>query len=203
MKKVFSIIIMVVAFIGITLTSIDSMFISNTNHPLLEGVKLYRYFTIQSNFIVGIYFGILSFSRLKDNKTFDKLLGGVMIYITITFLVYMIILDPIYDPQGLNLIGSIISHYITPILVIIFVGYYRNDYLYELNDIKKWIIYPLVYLLFLFIYGLFTGDYIYPFFQVSKIGIIGVLLVSVCMVLFFLIMSFLTVKILSKNKNAN
>jgi len=39
-----------------------------------------------------------------------------------------------------------------------------------------WITYPLMYLLFADIHGFVTDDFLYPFFQVSEIGILGLFL---------------------------
>ena len=203
MKKKAQIFISILAFLGISFTLTEVMFLSNPSHPLLEGMDMFRYFTIQSNFIVGGYFLLAALHPIKNNPSFQKILGGVMIYITITFFVYMILLEPIYSPQGLQLVGSILCHYITPILVIAYTMFYKNDYHFVNKDIKLWIIYPLVYLLFLLLHGLITNDYIYPFFQVSNVGVIGLIIVVLFMVVFFLIMSFLLVKILSKSKNVN
>jgi len=190
------------AVLGISLTLFDKMFLSSSSHPLLEGVNMFRYFTIQSNFIVALYFGLNCSNRLKNNKVFDALLGGVVIYITITFIVFLTLLEPIYNPEGLSLIGSTFSHYIVPILVIFYLVYFRSEYSFMIKDIIYWIIYPVMYLVFLIVYGSITGDYIYPFFQVSVVGVTGLIIVIIIMVFFFVFVSFLLVKILSKKENA-
>ncbi|MBN2604469.1 MAG: Pr6Pr family membrane protein [Bacilli bacterium] len=202
MKNKFRVTIFMLAVLGISLTLFDYMFLSGASHPLLEGIYTFRYFTIQSNFIVALYFGMSCSDKWSNHQKFESMLGGVAIYITITFLVFMTILDPIYDPQGLNLIGSTFSHYIVPILVIIYMVVYRDEIHFEKKDILYWISYPVCYLIFLITYGILTGDYLYPFFQVNEVGIIGLIVVTIMMVLFFLLVSFLLVKILSKKENA-
>jgi len=202
MKNKFEITIFMLAVLGITLTLFDTMFLSDATRPFLEGAMLFRYFTIQSNFIVALYFGLRCTTRFTDNKRFEAMLGGVAIYITITFIVFMTMLDPIYNPEGLNLVGSTFSHYIVPILVIIYMIHYRFDYNFVMKDILKWMIYPICYLGFMIVYGSITNDYLYPFFQVSKIGVVGLIIVILIMLIFFLFVSFLLVKILSKKENA-
>jgi hypothetical protein len=55
----------------------------------------------------------------------------------------------------------------------------ENKVRYEWKHLPYWIIYPVCYLLFSLILGTFTGDYLYPFLDISSIGIPGYF-ISVC-----------------------
>lgn len=198
MKKRFAIIIVITAIIGLLSNVVHGIFFEEDNINILNGIRLFKYFTLQSNLIVLIYFLCYSFGNFNKNKIFNKVFGGVLIYITTTFLVYFILLEPLLSPVGLNFVGSLFNHYITPILVIGFFYHFRHDFKFEFKDIKFWIIYPIIYLVFLIVNGLFTNDYIYPFFQVSEIGVIGLIISVIINVLIFLLMSFTLVKIVSK-----
>ena len=88
MKKRFVLIIFGSSVIGLLATIIHGVFFEEETIKIINGVNLFKYFTLQSNLIVAIYFLVYFNGRYKDNKLFNKMLGGVVIYITITFIVY-------------------------------------------------------------------------------------------------------------------
>lgn len=198
MKNKYAFVIIIVSILGLMFSFINTVFFVDEANPFLRGIELFKYFTIQSNLIVALYFSLFLLSKYKDSETFTKMIGGVVIYITITFLVFASLLEPTYSPKGFALIGSIFNHYLTPLLVIGFMYLFRKDYKFQREDLLLWIIYPILYTIFLVIIGQVTNDYIYPFFQVNNIGVIGLILSMIGMIILYLIMSFTLVKIVSK-----
>jgi hypothetical protein len=198
MKNRFALLIVVSSALGLSFVLINTMFIEEVSNRLLNGLALFKFFTIQSNLIVMMYFIMYLTSNFKNNETFKKVFGGVVIYITITFIVFLIFLEPIYNPKGFALVGSLFNHYITPLLVLGFLFKFKDDYTFSFSDTKTWIVYPIIYLLFLFSYGLITNNFIYPFFQVNEVGIIGIIASILVLVILFVLMSFSLVKIVSK-----
>ncbi len=198
MKKTWSLIIVIIGTIGILSHVIYDIVIEYPENPIMS-INIFKYFTIQSNILAIIYFWIVFSLKLDEkNKIFKNMIGAVTIYITITFFVFIIFLEPIYSPKGLNLLGSICLHYINPILVIGFLGYNRKDYEFNKRDVKYWVIYPGLYLIFVIIWGSIINDYLYPFFQVSEIGVSGLIINIVGLLAFFILLSFSLVKIVSK-----
>jgi len=126
------------------------------------------------------------------------MIGGIVIYISITFLIFLIFLEPRYSSKGFALAGSILNHHVTPFSSIYFLYKFRSDYTFNYSFIKAWIMYSIIYLFFLLIYGLITDDYIYPFFQVSLVGVFGMFFSIVGLVMMFIAMLFSWVKIVSK-----
>lgn len=198
MKNRYALFIACSSFLGITLIWTNTIFIAEGSNRFLNGLALFKFFTVQSNLIVMIYFLLYLFSSLKSKKFFNELFGGVVIYISTTFLVFLIFLEPLYNPEGFALAGSILNHYVTPILVLGFLYKFKNDYTFKFTSTKLWIIYPVIYLVFLFTYGLLTKNYIYPFFQISEVGFLGIITSLLGMVILFMFMSFSLVKIVSK-----
>ena len=195
MKKRFVLLVTVSAFLGLFFEIFQH---SVNENSLFEGLKLFRYFTVQSNFIVfGYFLLIVLFPKIDQNK-YHAFFGGVQIYIFITMSVFFIFLERIYNPTGLSLIGSIFSHYITPLLVITFFVLNREDYDFKIKHLLLWITYPLIYLLFAIVHGFITDDFLYPFFQVSEIGILGLIVSILSLISLFTVLSFLLVKIVSK-----
>lgn len=194
MKKII-VALVVLPLFGIILNVTDAI-INDTS-----AFALFKYFTILSNLFVGVYFALLLSGKFKDNVFFNKLFGSVLISITITFIVFAGYLEWTFKSEGLNTYASLLNHYIVPMLTITYFLTNMKLYRYEMKDMTIWLIYPVTYLIFLMVHGVLTGDYIYPFFQVTKIGVFGLVISTVFLTLFFGLMSFLLVKILSKNKN--
>ena len=198
MKNKYALTIVFAASLGILFVITNTVFFNEEENPIISGLGLFKYFTLQSNLIVAIYFSMYLRGNYKENLLFNRLLGGVVVYISITFIVFLTLLEPIYSPKGFALVGSIFNHYVTPILVMGFLYKFRNDYSFKYSDTKVWISYPLIYLAFLLVNGLITNDYLYPFFNVNKIGVIGSILSVVVITIMFVLMSFSLVKIVSK-----
>lgn len=201
MKEKLVILIIFGSALGIDSILIQYIFFEESSTPILHALEMFKYFTLQTNMIVFIYFVLIYLGTFKKNILFNKLLGGVVVYIAITFLVFSIFLEPNVNSQGFGFLGSLLNHYITPILVIGFISRYKDEYLFKFEDIKIWVIYPLIYLVILVVLGLTTGDYLYPFFQVEEVGILGLVLSIVSILVLFLILSFVLVKIVSKKEN--
>lgn len=201
MRKTLEAIIVVLAFAGLLINVLTSTFEDPVS--LTRGLALFRYYTLQSNMIVFMYFGLRFLNKTDSNRNLHHFLGGVTVYITITFAIFAIMLSGTYHPTGWSQVSNILAHYLVPILVIgyTFTEKYIYDYLY--TDITVWIIYPVVYVIFMIIHGMITDDYLYPFFQVSEVGADGLVLMVFTLVLVFAILSFLVMKIVSlqqKNK---
>ena len=198
MKKNWRLLIVLVGSIGILSFVLNEVFTVNPNSPL-SSLNIFKYFTVQSNLVAVIYFCMLIVLKIDHrNVKWKNLIGGVMIYTTITFLIFSIMLEGLWVERGLAKVGSISLHYVNPIMIIGYVVYFRNDYDFKLKDSLIWVIYPVFYLLFLVFWGFFTTDFLYPFFQVSSVGVLGLFISIVGLIGLFFVLSFIVVKILSK-----
>lgn len=196
MKKYLAIALVVFSSIGVLITVFTVTFGETTN--LWRGLGMFRYYTIQSNLIVSIYFSMYLIKDIKNNELFQRLIGGVTIYISITFLVFLLFLQSGYHPTGWSFVSNILLHYLVPLLTITFLVVSREEAVLKFKDPFIWVLYPFLYLIFVIIYGSITGDYIYPFFQVGDIGILGLIFTIIQLVGFFFILSFILMKMVSK-----
>jgi len=198
MKRYWRLFVVVIGTLGILSLIFDEVFVGNPGSPL-QSIHIFKYFTVQSNLVAVIYFWMLLRLKIdKKNEKWKNLVGGVMIYTTITFLIFAIVLEGLWDENGLAQLGSICLHYINPLLIIGYVVYFRKEYNFKFKDSLTWVIYPILYLLFLVLWGLITSDFLYPFFQVSEIGVLGLMASIIGLVGLFFVLSFGVVKILSK-----
>jgi len=202
MKKKLMIVIISSSAVGIILNLVQINFFDDNPDRLLESIKLFRYFTIQSNLLVAVYFALTVSGKFDDSDFFKRFFGSVFLSIFVTGIVFAGYLEWTYVSPGLYKIGSALLHYISPILVTMYLLQSKEDYSFEYKDIKVWLIYPVSYLVYLIIQGVITNDYLYPFFDVPTIGVLGLVISTFFLVLFFFGMSILLVKIFSKKNNA-
>ena len=133
-----------------------------------------RFFTEQTNLMILIW----TFLALiwQDNDKYEKLTGllkgALTTYITVTFLVFHIIITKTYHPIGIDWWTSLFNHYINPILFIIdYFAFERVEYQWKWPI--YWLIYPLFYLIFEVVWSATTGEFLYPFLNYDVLGIGG------------------------------
>lgn len=189
--------ISLLALIGVIFAMVGTA-IDSIQYPLLSALSTLRYFTIQSNLIIFVSFLLHAFLW---NSTTKKLVGGSVLYITITFLGFAIMLESTWDPVGISLIGSILNHYLVPIVSILYLIFFREEFKFKFEDIKQWILYPIFYLIFLLFFGLSTGDYLYPFMDIGELGVVTFIITVIVFVIILVAMSYILIKLTNKKKH--
>ena len=160
-----------------------------------------RTYTIQTNFIALIWLTLALYWKDHTEKAVIKKLKlikgkirtAITLYITITWLVFMVLLQLYYNPTGIEFYTNIMLHYVTPIFFI-FDWYNTNEVALEYKFTIFWLIYPIIYLIFNTFIGSITGTYIYYFLDPTQ-GIIEWLVWILIITLLFLGIGSLYVKI--------
>lgn len=143
----------------------------------------FNYYTVLSNILCVIYFGIrLMYDNTQIPKNpFKRFITSpltkysVTMCITLTFLVYHFLLNPVWNNYSGEItiftIGNYIVHYIIPVLTIIdFLIFDRTKEYLPWYSPFVWMIVPIVYFIFIIIrapllgnIGLSESPYPYPF----------------------------------------
>ncbi|MCK9305809.1 MAG: Pr6Pr family membrane protein [Bacteroidales bacterium] len=163
--------------------------VSSNGEGFVNGLYVFKYFTLQSNLLLMLFScvtlilintgksvgqeSIISREKRskygKMNEWIDKLLSPLLSYILLTGITYALIIAPTANPEGLAKISTILLHYVSPSLAIIYFILFekrRIDY----REIALWIIYPIVFLGWGLYLAIIKGDYLYPFFDIEKLG---------------------------------
>ena len=157
-------------------------------------IRFFSFFTILTNSLVAIYFTDQAISVTKSTRANSSgFLTAITVYITIVGLVYQILLRQIWEPQGLSMLVDELLHSVNPLLVICFWFLYENKSKISYKQIPKWLVFPLVYLIFILFRGSISQFYPYAFIDVSALGLSQVLINSAALVLVFVVMSALFV----------
>lgn len=176
-RNLFRLILVVGTFLGILLNLLESTRVIST----------ISYYTIQSNLLVLITYMIIILNKKPLSEKMLVFKSMVTQAILLTFIVYHLLLDPFFIKGGLNLplFSNFLVHTFTPIMVLI------DDLFFTKHDRLKWnkafiyLLIPLTYLIYVFIYAGLGGIFIYedtisryPYFFLNPdlIGMTNVLL---------------------------
>ncbi len=170
-----------------------------------KSLFLFLFYTIQSNFLVATWL-LLAVIWDKKPELYNNLTGlirgGITVYITVTFVIFALVLAPMMPPGYSFDITNILMHYLIPIYFIVDWILTERTIRYQWNYLLKWIIYPLCYLGLTLIYGLSTGFYPYFFIDLSALGGVMYTLSVAGMTIFILILGIIFIGInrrLTKN----
>ena len=192
MQKTFAILIAVVSWFAVIAQFLLMM--ENRTASVPETIiRFFSFFTILTNTLVAIFFTARS---LHLRVTYKRgVLTAVTIYIFMVGIVYQFLLRHLWHFTGLQLVVNELLHTLNPLLVILFWYSYEKKSGVKYGQIKSWVIYPLVYLIYIMFRGSFSGFYPYPFVDVTTIGLQRTLLNSGLLVFFFIIIAILFVTI--------
>ena len=163
------------------------------------------YYTLQSNIVVAIFLIYLLYRMIKDgedafnNHHLLRLKGGVTIAITLTFMVYSILLAPIADPKDFYNMKNYLLHYFVPIAMILDWLLFDKCKVYKKVDPILWTILPLIYTIFSLIKGYIFripipdqkhSPYPYFFINIDKLGWNGFLVYFVAILIGYMIIGY-------------
>ncbi|MGK5444913.1 Pr6Pr family membrane protein [Micromonospora sp. URMC 105] len=151
---------------------------------------LLPYFTIQSNVAVGLFAGYAAWRAWRARaEPPSALKGAVTLYITITGVVYHLVLANPASPFAMTqperalgeALGNQFLHTVVPLLAIADWALFDQRGRLRVRHAAWWLAFPLAYLGFALVRGLVVHRYPYPFIDAGQLGYAGV---SVSAVLF-------------------
>ena len=161
-------------------------------------------YTMQTNLMVSVWWTLAIIwhnNPEKLKKLSGVLKGAFTLYITVTFVIFALLLSMYYQPTGFAAFMNLIVHYIIPIAFIIDWILTEREIKYEWRYLLYFLSYPLCYLVFAEIYGTFTGNYLYYFLDLNASGITGFIFYIIFLVTFFIAVGCLYIAINRKRMN--
>lgn len=140
---------------------------------------LLPYFTIQSSLAYGAF---AAWAAFRDRVAPPALKGAVTLYVTITGLVYHLVLanpasgfanGPVHRELP-DAIGNQLLHTVVPLLAVLDWLLFDPRGRFRWRYALYWLAYPLGYLAFALVRGLIVDRYPYPFIDVRDLGYDGV-----------------------------
>ncbi|WP_406871996.1 Pr6Pr family membrane protein [Aminobacter sp. P9b] len=161
-----------------------------------SAVFYFSFFTILTN--IGAV--LVYLAALRDAKSGllglfagARARGGVAVAIALVMIVYVTILAPLWQPEGLFLLCDVLLHYVTPILYLAWWLAAGADGSTRWSDIPYWVVYPVLYLIYALARAPIAGEVPYPFLDIATKGATSVALTSLMMTLLFLVLCVIAV----------
>lgn len=139
-------------------------------------VDLLSYFTIWSQIVVGVIMTLLFLNPARDGKAFRVFRIDSVLMITVTGIVYNILIGPKFPPQGLNVYSSFLEHTLTPLLtVVIFVVAGPRGW-FTRKSVLVGLYLPIAYIFYALLRGAIIHQYPYDFMDVVTYGYVSVII---------------------------
>lgn len=161
-------------------------------------IQFFSYFTILTNILVALCCTMLWLRPGSPRGRYFSRPGtltAITVYITIVGLTYNLILRSYWEPRGLQQIVDELLHSVMPSLFLIFWIVLVPKNSLQWKEVFPWLIYPLIYIVYIIIRGALSGNYPYPFIDVTRIGYHEALINTGGLLIGFLVLSLLLVGI--------
>jgi uncharacterized membrane protein len=134
-------------------------------------VRVFSFFTIQSNVLVGIVSAQLAMRPDRDGPVWRVARLDALVGITVTGIVYSTVLARIHEPKGWQQVSTNAAfHYVVPVMAVL--GWLllgprpRIDW-----SVVRWaLVWPLLWGAYTVVHGEASGWYPYPFVDVATHG---------------------------------
>ena len=167
-------------------------------------LSVLTYFTMMSNIGCAIYYGAAAIHQYRHGTTFlPSVKGALQMCITVTGVVYHVMLSGRFEMQGTLALSNTLLHYVVPIAANLNWLIFDEKRCYTWKMAFAWTLAPLAYAVFVAIavalgatLGPYGQAYPYYFMDPAQVGGVGMLLlIDVIMGVCFLLMGLLIVAI--------
>lgn len=133
-------------------------------------VDSHGYFTTWSNILVAVTLTLLYRNPDRVGRLFDWLRNSALLMITMTFVLYNLLLAGSAHPQSWHALANLFEHYLTPIVTIVVWAVAGPRGRFPFGDTFRVFIVPIAYLAYTLVHGAIASVYPYPFFDVITYG---------------------------------
>lgn len=141
-------------------------FAATGDGPLAGIWRFFAYFTILTNILVAF----ATTGWLIQRRPSARVMAMIAVSIAVVGAIYVIVLRPLWDPQGWQLAADVLLHYVTPVAFVAFWLGVAPARTLAWRDAAWMLIYPMGYLVYALARGAVDGFYPYPFIDLPKIG---------------------------------
>jgi hypothetical protein len=158
-----------------------------------RSMNFLSYFTILTNILASVAFTLPWLApQSRPGKFFFRptVRTAIAAYIIIVMTIVYFVLRHLTDLQGWNFVADLLLHYIMPLLFVIDWLLLVPKQTLKFKDTIVWLAFPIIYLVWTFIHGAFSGFYPYPFLNGAELGNARVLLNEAGLLVIFLVLGF-------------
>lgn len=153
-------------------------------------VRLFSFFTIQSNLLAAIAAGMLAWRPDRRGRVFAVLRLDALLCIAVTGIVYHAVLSGEQDLTAGGALSNFLLHTVVPVGSV--VAWLVVGPRPRLSPaVVGWsVVYPLGWIAYTFVRGAIIDWYPYPFLDVSEIGLASALVTTGVVSVIFLVLAF-------------
>lgn len=161
-----------------------------------RSINFFSYFTILTNILAAL---ALTLPWLAPQSALGKFFArptvrtAIAAYIIIVMTIVYFVLRHLTTFQGWNFVADLLLHYVMPVLFVIDWLFLVPKQTLKVSDTLGWLAFPVIYLVWTFIHGVFSGFYPYPFLNDAELGNARVLLNEAGLLVIFLVLGFILV----------
>ena len=157
----------------------ELVMVANGHNPLLATdvppagtrvLRFFSYFTIESNLLVAISSGMLALRPDRGGQLFRVLRLDALLGISVTLVVYAVLLAPQHDPHGINAVTNAGLHYLVPALAIVGWVLFGPRPRIDERTLVLSLIWPALYVGYTLAHGAASDWYPYPFIDAAHLG---------------------------------
>jgi hypothetical protein len=169
----------VTVVIAVASIGTELVLVANGHNPLLAtdlppaGTRVlpfFSYFTIESNLLVAITSAMLALRPGRDGLVFRVLRLDALLGISVTLVVYAVLLAPQHDPHGINAATNAGLHYVVPALAIVGWVLFGPRPRIDERTLLLSLIWPALYVGYTLAHGAASDWYPYPFVDAAQLG---------------------------------
>ena len=180
-------VVLVAAVVGLSMELVRALTSDDVGTRL---VRLFSYFTIQSNILAAIAAGMLLWRPDRRGRVFAVLRLDALLCIAVTGIVYHAVLSGLQDLTAAGALSNLLLHTVVPVGTV--VAWLLVGPRPRLSPaVVGWsLVYPLGWIAYTFLRGAIVDWYPYPFLDVSEIGLQSALVRTGIVAVIFLALAF-------------
>lgn len=161
-----------------------------------RSVNFFSYFTILTNILAALALTLpwlAPQSALGEFFSRPSVRTAIAAYIIIVMTIVYFVLRHLTNLQGWDFLADLLLHYVMPVLFVIDWLFLVPKQTLKVRDTLGWLAFPVIYLIWTFIHGTYSGFYPYPFLNGAELGNARVLLNEAGLLAIFLVLGFVLV----------
>ena len=177
----------------LTIAAITAQLLHNVQLQVFNPVNFFSFFTIESNVLASLIYVVAGVAGLagKQGTQLALLRGAATLYMTVTGIIYVLLLSGLTQADSSLAWVNIVLHYIMPLAVLV-------DWLISPPAVRIafkqaawWLIFPISYLAYSLIRGHIVTWYPYPFLNPANGGYTKVAVTAIGIAVAFVILTWL------------
>jgi hypothetical protein len=134
-------------------------------------IDYFGFFTIEINLLIALVLTIFCLRPQSEHfLTGPSVTSALVDYVIVVGVVYAVLLRHLWHPHGVQLLADIALHDAVPFLYPFYWLTFLPKGSLRWRDPAWWLVYPVLYFLYSMLRGAAFGIYLYPFFDVAKLG---------------------------------